>query len=108
MERETKNAIIKSASIDMERGVTSWIHLDYGGCGQGFGGFILSGKYLHLWVTRVCEVVGVDAWSGVVGKPVRVIADHGKVHAIGHFLEDKWFYPSEEFDAERHRDGIVT
>ena len=37
-----KNAIIKSVSIDIERGIlTGWIELDYGGYSQSFGGYVL-------------------------------------------------------------------
>lgn len=38
-----KNAVIKSAVIDSDDMglLTVWLHLDYGGSGQGFGGYAL-------------------------------------------------------------------
>ena len=40
MDTEIRNAIITSVSLDdADRGMlTGWLHLDYGGSGQGFGG----------------------------------------------------------------------
>lgn len=69
MSIETKNAIIESVSIGTERCLSAWLHLDYGGRAQGFGGFVLyaphardkgaamGGNYAVLWrnhTTRLC------------------------------------------------------
>jgi len=97
-----RNAKISSASLGVDScdGImSSFIHLDYGGSGQGFGGYALtSGRSLGLWVKRVMEVVGVGEWSALQGKPVRVRVFKGHIEAIGHFIEDKWFYPKVEFE----------
>lgn len=98
-----RNAIIKSATIDMDdHGVlTAWIQLDYGHSGQGFGGYILyspttkkdcTGKF--LW--RVMEVIGVSSWSQLVGKAVRVRHDNSTVKSIAQIIGDEWFTPAEE------------
>ncbi len=109
MSGEIKNAVIKSAVIDMgDRGLlTAWLHLDYGGSGQGFGGYALylpksfshhsidscAGHFLF----RCMEVAGVEKWSDLPGKTVRVRATHTGVEAIGHIVKDDWFCPADDF-----------
>ena len=106
---ETKNAIIKKATIENDNHgcLSSWIFLDYGGTGQGFGGYALylpkdfkhheiDGVAGHF-IWRVMEIAGVKEWSELKGKTVRVKCNFTKVHAIGHIVKDDWFNPSEEF-----------
>lgn len=108
---EIKNAIIESVSIDdAERGMlTAWVHLDYGGTWQGFGGYALylPKSYSHHevksvaghFIWRVMEVAGVSRWDQVKGKTVRAkIDDSGIVKAIGHIVKDDWFCPSDDFE----------
>ena len=107
---EEKNAIIESVSIDDgDRGLlTAWLHLNYGGSGQGFGGFNLylskdhshftnKGDFAGHFIFRCMEIAGVTKWQDIKGKTVRVRADHGRVEAIGHIVKDDWFNPSEDF-----------
>lgn len=109
-----KNAIIESASIMIEdHGLLSaWVQLDYGGSGQGFGGFSLylppsfkhakdQGPAAGHFIFRVLQVAGVERWDKLPGKTVRVRAEHGKVHAIGHIVNDDWFDPAKDFEAMR-------
>jgi hypothetical protein len=110
---EIKNAVIEGAVItNDDHGVLSaWVHLDYGGSGQGFGGYSLylpksfdnhdklSG-YAGHFIWRVMEVTGVSEWSQLKGKTVRVKASQGKVEAIGHIVKDDWFDPSMDFKKE--------
>lgn len=108
---EIKNAIIKSAKIDIaDRGVLQiWLDLDYGGCGQGFGGWAL---YLPRsfsnhemkslaghFIFRVMEIADVGQWDRLSGKAIRVRASHSKVEAIGHVIKDDWFCPEADFQA---------
>jgi hypothetical protein len=104
-----RNAIITSAIIDMgDRDLlTSWLQLDYGGEGQGFGGYALyfpksyaQHKLLsHAghFIFRCMEIAGVDSWHKMVGKTIRVKCDDGKVYAIGHIVKNDWFDPSADF-----------
>lgn len=110
---EIKNAVIKSARIDMgDRGLlTAWLDLDYGGSGQGFGGYALylPKSFTHHqlesvaghFLFRVMEVAGVERWDRLPGKTVRVRAHHSAVEAIGHIVKDDWFCPADDFK----RDG---
>lgn len=106
---ELKNAVIELATIDIgERGfLDCWLTLNYGGSGQGFGGFVLylpksfdhhklescAGHFLY----RVMEVAGVENWDQLKGKTIRVKATDGGVVAIGHIIKDDWFCPSDDF-----------
>lgn len=108
-EPEMKNAKIVSTMLGREdHGImTAFIHLDYGGSGQGFGGYgfdnpktpgdYKAGRigtvYGCEFIRRVLEVVGVEKWEDLPGKYVRVVADWGHVHRIGHITDDKWFDP---------------
>jgi hypothetical protein len=117
MSVETKNAVITGASFDTERGLSAWVHLDYGGSGQGFGGYLLYApegwrahaspvNYAGHFIYRVLEVAGASDWSKLAGKTVRVKADFGKVHALGHIVKDDWFDPEQEF--KRLRETTVV
>lgn len=106
-----ENAIITSATIDMEQGfLNSWLHLNYGGSGQGFGGYALylPNSYAHHelksvaghWISRCMEIAGVKSWAEMEGKTVRVKKEtpRGRVVAVGHIINDDWFEPGKEFN----------
>ncbi len=109
MSDEIKNAVIKSARIDTEdRGfLTVWLDLDYGGSGQGFGGYslYLPKSFTHHeiksfaghFMFRVMEIAEVGRWDRLVGKTIRVRGDRGGIEAIGHIVKDDWFQPSIDF-----------
>lgn len=103
---EVRNAIIERATLSTaDHGILSPnLSLNYGGSGQGFGGFCLYsprrrdlGNFAGLWIWRVLEVAGVEEWSNLKGRPVRARIERGFVTAIGHILKDDWFDPTKEF-----------
>ena len=111
---EIKNAIIESATItnDDHGLLTSWLTLDYGGSGQGFGGFALylpdlfknhrkQDSYCGHFIWKVMEIADVNEWGKLKGKPIRVKSEHSKVYGIGHFIKDNWFYPEKDFEKIR-------
>lgn len=110
---EIKNAIITDWKItnDYHSCLSMWVYLDYGGAGQGFGGYSLGnkqsefvpngGNYCAHFIAKVMECAGVECLSQPKGKTLRVQAEHNKVHAIGHIIENKWFNPSEDFSKKR-------
>lgn len=94
---EPKNAIITCAEILIEDHniLTLNIALDYGGPCQSFGMYD-NRENLSFFVLRIFEVLGVRNWSDLEGQRIRVIAEHCKVHAIGHYIQDKWFNPEKD------------
>lgn len=117
---ETKNAIITSAKISNDdHGVLSaWIGLKYGGAGaQAFGGYALylPASFTHAqdqganicghFIWRVMEIAGVEEWSQLPGKTIRVKAEHNGVEAIGHITDEDWFDPKKDFEKMIEKKG---
>lgn len=100
-EFERNNAIITSVRLGYDRGTipTAWIYLDYGGAGQGFGGFNLGPKYTDAFVFGVLDAIECESWEELPGKPCRVTCSHTEVRSVGHFLKDKWFEPRSAFES---------
>lgn len=110
MSKEIKNAVVESAVItaDDHGLLSAWLHLSYGGSGQGFGGYALylpkSFKHHELksvaghFIWRCMEIAGVTQWNHLPGKAIRVRADHSGVEAIGHIVKDDWFSPRDDFE----------
>jgi len=101
---EINNAIIKSYSIDIERDfIVIWLNLDYGGTGQGFGGYCLYNPrnpmqdLTGLFLLNCMKIAGVDEINKIIDKPIRVKSNSSRVIEIGHFLKDIWFNPELEF-----------
>lgn len=112
MKTEIRNATIKSTTLGPRaadgRCFSLWIHLEWKGGGQGFGGFSLDswneaanrrtgGAWGMEFVAQVLEAVGVESWEELIGKHVRIEHEHSKIHAIGHIIDEKWFNPEKDF-----------
>lgn len=117
MSTEVKNAKINSTMLGMEdHGIMSfYLYLDYGGGGQGAGGYCLDkplkdekNKFIKRVGTsaglsvimEILNTVGVTKWEDLKGKHIRVRASFSKVEAIGHLLEDRWLDFEEFFKGE--------
>lgn len=106
---EIKNAIIESAEITFaDRGILDcWLTLNYGTGGQGFGGYALylpkSFKHHNILsvaghhIFRIMEIAGVEKWSHLKGKTIRVEGDWTKIKRIGHIVKDDWYCPEDDF-----------
>jgi len=101
-----QNAIIKSYTLsNADHGcLTLWINLDFGGSGQGFGGYNLyskaaknSANYAGLFIWRILEITDVTDLHKIIGKTIRIDGSHSGIKAIGHIIKDDWFNPLEEF-----------
>lgn len=111
---ETKNATITGTLLGYEdHGIlTFFLYLDYGGSGQGAGGYSLD-EYDKVLKKRVgakegldliieiLNVVGVRSWEELKGKHIRVKASFVKVYAIGNLLHDKWLDFTQFFEERR-------
>ena len=112
---EIKNAVIEDARItnDDHGMLSAWLSLDYGGSGQGFGGYALylpksfkhqkvDSGYAGHFIWRCMEIAGVTEWSHLRGKTIRVKASMSGIQAIGHIVKDDWFEPSKDFAPVPH------
>ncbi len=113
-------AQIESASITIERGfiLSCWLQLNYGGSGQGFGGyfFMLGKTSAHyesaknfnaagIYIMRILEIAGVESWNELKGKTIRVekTDEWGSILRIGHIIKDDWFDPKEELNKKEQK-----
>ena len=101
------NAIISSVSVEIEdHGIlTCNVVLKGNGWCSSFGGYALkndsniaSKDFTGFYIRRLLETVGAVSLNGMVNKACRVQIVDGRLTSIGHFIEEKWFNPKEEFD----------
>ncbi len=107
---EIINAEIKSTMLGMEgHGIfTVWLNLDFGGSGQGFGGYCLDepkkvdGEHIGRFGTaygmqKIMDLLScleVESWEKLPKTHIRVEREdrwNGKILRIGHLLKDRWF-----------------
>ena len=106
---EIRTAIINRTTITIGKHehLSIWLHLDYGGGGQKFGGYALylpssykdhsiksmAGHFLF----RCMEIAGVTEWDQMAGRAIRAKCYQNNVHAIGNIIRDDWFNPDKDF-----------
>ena len=81
-----------------ERGPSFWLYLDYGGSGQGFGGYRLGGEFTHYVIMGILDTLEIARWEDLKGKPCRAKIEDGTIVSVGHYLKDQWFTPKEYND----------
>jgi hypothetical protein len=94
----TRNARITQTKLGYSgRGFSIWLILDYGGAGQGFGGYThMDSEKGIQFIKEVLRVVGVSQWEELIGQMCRVRATRHGVRAIGHIMKDEWFTPMKD------------
>ena len=112
---EIQNAKITNAELTMEdHGVLCyWITVEGAGWGVGIGGYVIGKGYLGAKafsgspkgteaIMRIMDTVGVDKWSDLKGKYVRVVTEGWgeTVSKFGHITDNKWFDQREFFATE--------
>lgn len=106
-DNEPKLARIESTTLGFEdHGIlSSYVMLEYGrpgekmgGSGQGFGGYILGGPGMAIWVKGVLDAVGVSDWSSLKGKMVWAVGTDSRVESITGINTGIEFNPQQEFD----------
>lgn len=105
-----QNAIIESTTLtsDEHGSLSVWLALDYGGVGEGFGGYALylPKSFTHHklesvaghFIYRCMEIADVTEWSKMVGRTLRVQIENGLISGIGHIIKDDWFFPRKDFE----------
>jgi len=107
---EIENAKITSTMLGIEdHGVlTFFLYLDFGGTGQGFGGYCLdqydpvsdkrrsSPKSMDL-ISLIIKTVGVESWENLPGKYIKVKHDRNKVYGICGIVSNEWMMIEDFF-----------
>lgn len=112
MNPEIRNAVIKSTMLGYEdHGIFScMLYLDYGGSGQGFGGYGLDTydnktkkrkgtAYGLAFIAKILDTLEIEKWEDLPNTHCRADATFGKINGIGHILKDQWFYPETDLKA---------
>lgn len=86
-ERKIAKIVHTSLEIEDHGCLIAWLHLDYGGSGQGAGGHVLwtethRSGYGADFIARLLNACGVRKWENLVGRTVYVTCDYAKVHSV--------------------------
>lgn len=108
---EIENAVIESVDIDTGRGnhLNIKINVEYQMSGQSFGGYYLGStdspslaepNALGYCIARLFQILEINSFQELAGKPIRVHIENGIISGIGHFLKDQWFMVHDELNTE--------
>lgn len=113
------NVLIKRATLGTSDSpvFTAWLHLEGPGWGQGFGGYALDvwsekdkERVPHvscgIFLSGVMRAVNVQSWEDVPGKYIRVEKRDGLIVAIGHIVNDVWFWPKQELAPVQQKEDV--
>ena len=92
------NAQIKKTFLGKEdHGIpTLYIHVEYEGVQQGFGGYDLRFKDYHTMPQDILDVLEVSCWEKLPGTYVRIVRLSETLTSIGHITKEKFFTPLGE------------
>jgi hypothetical protein len=109
-ERRSNNAFIRGVSLGFfdsnpNREPTAWLQTERISGNQDFGGYDL--REMPMFVFRVLETVGVSHWEKLPGTACRLMltSDH-RIVGIGHFYEERWYFPKEEYDEGKAKERL--
>lgn len=105
-EIEIVNARIDAADLNFgqRRMLIPDLAFDYGGSFQGAFQIRLRSDESDIggwFVERLLQTLEADSWLALHHVPVRIKrgkGPQGEIIAVGHFIKDQWFNPSEELD----------
>lgn len=100
--REIENGRIDSTMLGMEDHdiFTSMIQIKCENVSQGFGGWCLDTPCGAEFIMRTLQIAEARNWESLKGKPIRVKRETtgGRIIAIGHYIDDKWFNPETDLE----------
>lgn len=100
------NATITRVDITTERGIAvPFVSLSGNGWGVDFGG-VVWGPGADAWLRGVMACAGVEKWSAMVGRNVRVLGQRSSVRVIAHITDDSIVFDQEQWAADARRMAV--
>jgi hypothetical protein len=123
-----ENGRITGVEIQFDRGfaLSCWVHIEFDGSGQGFGGYVLGGNpfdqsavcarhdeqanFAADFIGGVMACADVERLSDAKGNVIRVRRDEhfGPIVAIGHPFKDRWYEPAVRLGAIAKAKGAAS
>jgi hypothetical protein len=115
MSKEIELGKITKVSLEIEdHGIlTFWLHFDFGGSGQGFGGYAIENELGAKALRKIMEAVDVDAWEKIPGHEMYVHRENGIIRAIeapkyngGRYFNIKTFYDDPASNGQKETNEV--
>jgi hypothetical protein len=100
--------VITGAYLAVEDGeiLVAWVSLNLDDLSGDLGGYVLytpeagirAYNYAGHFIYKVLEVAGVSRWDQLKGRAVRACCKGSRIEAIGHIIDDRWFFPEKDFE----------